>query len=220
MQVRNNVLNPNSNEHRLAVLAGEQIFSEFKYRRGREIFGEGHETGHVYQVLSGAVRCFRRLPDGRRQIKSFHLPGDMFGFENGANHRFSAEAVVETRAVFLKQRNLLDAFANQEGGRTGLLRLVTESLQHAENHMLLLGRKTAREKVAAFILEMDERHAHPDVIVLPMGRRDIADYLGLSLETVARAFSSLQDDGVLRLIGTTHKQFIIRRRAELAQLDA
>ncbi|TFW56010.1 hypothetical protein CT676_37535 [Bradyrhizobium sp. MOS001] len=83
--------------------------------------------------------------------------------------------------------------------------------------MLLLGRKTALEKVAAFVLEMDERQAHPHVLVLLMGRRDIADYLGLKLETVSRAFSSLQDERVLRFIGPNNKRLIIQRRAELAQ---
>ena len=220
MLVKVNAANRNSDDHSL-TLAGECAFcSEFKHRKGTEIFGEGGETEYVYQIISGAVRTHRRLADGRRQINSFHLPGDMFGLENGARYRFSAEALVETKVRIVNQRNLLAAFESRANGRTQLLRLVTQSLRHAENHMLLLGRKTALEKVAAFILEMDERQAHPDAMVLPMGRRDIADYLGLSLETVSRALSTLQEEGLLWCDGATRKRFIILSRAGLAKYDA
>jgi len=84
-----------------------------------------------------------------------------------------------------------------------LLDLFTRNLKHAENHMLLLGRDTAHERVAAFLLEMDQRLHHPNVLVLPMGRRDIADYLGITVETVSRAFSGSKDEQVLRFHGTT-----------------
>ncbi|MFK4530122.1 CRP/FNR family nitrogen fixation transcriptional regulator [Bradyrhizobium japonicum] len=217
MLVRNDIGNRSSNKHHLASFEGKRDLSEFKYCKGTEILGEEIETELVYQVISGAVRTVKLLADGRRQINSFHLPGDVFGFTNGEKHRFSAEAIVATTIRFLNQCSPLDTFENQMGGRTSLLHLVTVSLQHAENHMLLLGRKTAREKVAAFLLEMDERQAHPDVIVLPMGRRDIADYLGLALETVSRAISTFQDEGTLRRIGTSNKRLAIRRRSELAQ---
>lgn len=205
----------------LAALAGDQVAcSDFKYRRGIEIFGEGENAEYVYQITTGAVRTHKLLPDGRRQINAFHLPGDMFGFENGETHRFSAEALVETRVRIMKRRSLLDTFENRDGSRTSLLRLVTQSLQHAENHMLLLGRKTALERVAAFVLEMDERQDHPSMMVLPMNRRDIADYLGLTLETVSRAFSLLRDEGLLRFVGTTQRQLMILSRPGLAQHDA
>jgi CRP/FNR family transcriptional regulator, nitrogen fixation regulation protein len=201
-----------------AVLVGERIScSEFKYRKGTEIFGEGEQAEYVYQIISGAVRTHKLLADGRRQINSFHLPGDMFGFENGATHRFSAEALVETRARIMRRRSLLDTMANLEGSTTELLRLITQSLQHAENHMLLLGRKTALERVVAFLLEMDDRQVHPNVMVLPMSRRDIADYLGLTVETVSRAFSILRDEEMLRFIGTSQRQLVLLNRTGLAQ---
>ena len=120
----------------------------------------------------------------------------------------------------MRRRSLLDALANQEGSTTKLLRLIAQSLQHAENHMLPLGRKTALERVVAFILEMDERQAHPDVMVLPMSRRDIADYLGVTLETVSRAFSILREEELLRFIGTTQRQLVLPNRTKLAQHDA
>lgn len=205
----------------LAALAGEQVFcSEFSYRRGTEVFGEGEEAEYVYQILSGAVRTYKLLSDGRRQINSFHLPGDMFGLENGTTHRFSAEAVVETRVRITKRRSLLETITSRDEGASSVLSLVTRTLQHAENHMLLLGRKTALERVAAFLLEMDERLVHPNVLTLPMSRRDIADYLGLTIETVSRAFSTLRDDEMLRFDGQTQREIILLDRAGLAEYDA
>ncbi len=128
----------------LAVLAGEQILcSEFKYRRGAEIFGEGEETEYVYQIISGAVRTFKLLSDGRRQINSFHLTGDLFGLENGSTYSFTAEAVVETKVRIIRRRSLFETFASRKAGATNFLGLVTRNLKHAEDHMLLLGRKNS-----------------------------------------------------------------------------
>lgn len=205
----------------LAALGGERLFcSEFRYRRGTEVFGEGEETEYVYQIISGAVRTYKLLPDGRRQINSFHLAGDMFGLENGVAHRFTAEAVVETRVRITKRRNLIETMRSRESGASRFLRLVTRNLQHAENHMLLLGRKTALERVAAFLLEIDRRLGHPQVVVLPMSRRDIADYLGLTVETVSRACSTLRDQQMLKFEGTTQRQIVLLDRKRLAEYDA
>jgi CRP/FNR family nitrogen fixation transcriptional regulator len=201
-------------------IAGERVVcSEFKYRRGTEIFGEGEETEYVYQILSGAVRTYKLLSDGRRQINSFHLRGDMFGLENGPTHRFTAEAVVETCVKITRRRNLVHTMTSREAGATNLIGLVTRNLQHAENHMLLLGRKTALERVAAFLIEMDDRLAHPDVMILPMNRRDIADYLGLTLETVSRALSILRDEKMLQFDGPTQRKIVLLDRKRLTELD-
>lgn len=205
----------------LAELAGDRVFySEFKYRKGIEIFGEGEAAEYVYQITSGAVRTYRMLPDGRRQINAFHLKGDMFGFENGVAHRFSADALVETHVHIIKRGNILDAVQNRVVSTNNLICFVTQNLQHAEDHMLLLGRKTALEKVAAFLLEMDERLTRPSTMLLPMNRRDIADYLGLTLETVSRAFSILRDEALLRFDGKTQRRLELLDRHALAELDA
>jgi CRP/FNR family transcriptional regulator, nitrogen fixation regulation protein len=219
MLVRMNAT-PHPVDGHFAALVGERILcSEFKYRRGREIFGEGEEAEHVYQIVSGAVRTYKLLADGRRQINSFHLPGDLLGLENGPTHRFTAEAVVETRVRITRRSSLLDTVTHQREGASNLLGLVTRNLQHAENHMLLLGRKTALEKVAAFLLEMDERQDHPTTMTLPMNRRDIADYLGLTLETVSRALSTLRDEKLLRFEGTTQRALVLLNRIGLAQFE-
>ena len=116
MLVRINGASRHPVDGHLAALAGERLLcSEFKYRRGTEVFGEGEETEYVYQIISGTVRTYKLLADGRRQINSFHLPGDMFGFENGATHRFTADAVVETKVRITRRRNLLGAMAHRVG---------------------------------------------------------------------------------------------------------
>ena len=191
-----------------------------QYCKGTTIFNEGEETEYVYQITCGGVRTYKSLSDGRRQINAFHLPGDMFGLVNGSTHRFTAEAIVETKVRITRLRNLLDAMAYRETGPINLLGLITRNLRHAENHMLFLGRKTSLEKVAAFIHEMDERLDHPKVMALPMNRRDIADYLGLTLETVSRAFSTLRDEEMLRFDGLTQRRIVLLDRRGLVELDA
>ncbi|MCA1363754.1 helix-turn-helix domain-containing protein [Bradyrhizobium sp. IC3069] len=221
MLVRINPASRRPIDGHLAALTGERAFcSEFKYRRGMEIFGEGEDAEYVYQITSGAVRTCKMLPDGRRHINSFHLPGDMFGFENGATHRFNAEAIIETTVRITRRRSVLDAMTSREKGAMNLIGFVTQNLQHAENRMLLLGRKTSLEKVAAFLLEMDQRQDHPDMMILPMNRRDIGDYLGLTLETVSRALSILRDQNLVRLGGATQRRVELLDRDELARLDA
>ena len=113
--------------------------NEFTYTRGSEIYGEKEPAQYVYQVLSGTVRSYKLLSDGRRQIGAFHVPGDIFGLENGGVHRFTAEAVVET-TVRLMKRDSLEALAEKDGALIkNLLFMTTTNLQHAEDHMLLLG---------------------------------------------------------------------------------
>src|SRR4029079_15329572 len=147
------------------------------------------------------------------------LPGDMLGLENGPAHRFTADAVVETKVLITKRLGLLDTVTHQELGAKKLLGFVTRNLQHAENHMLLLGRKTALERVAAFLLEINERLDYPNVMIMRMSRRDIVDYLGLTIETVSRALSSLRDENLLQFCETTQRQLALLNRIGLAQLD-
>lgn len=221
MLVRTNAVSRHPAAGQLDALAGGQLFSsEFKYCRGTEIFGEGEETEYVYQIISGAVRTYKLLSDGRRQINSFHLSGDMFGLENGASHRFTADAIVETSVCIMRQSSLLDIMAGRMTGTGSLLSLVTRNLEHAETHMLLLGRKTALEKVTAFLLEMDERLTHPEIMILPMSRRDIADYLGVPLETVSRTLSILRDERLLQFDGPTQRRIVLLDREGLAKLEA
>jgi CRP/FNR family nitrogen fixation transcriptional regulator len=194
------------------------IATEFSYGKDEEIYGEEEHAEYVYQVITGAVRSYKLLNDGRRQIHAFYLPGDIFGVESGgARHRMTAEAVVDTGVRLVKRRSLMTvAGKNMEVARR-LLGLMSDDLRHAENHMLLLGRKTALERVAAFLLEMDRRLCRAQAQALPMTRRDIGDYLGLTLETVSRSLSQLSGDGVVEV--TSARQIAIRDRRRLSDLD-
>ena len=193
--------------------------NEFSYKKGSEIFGEKEPADYVYQVVTGAVRSYKLLSDGRRQIGAFHLAGDIFGLEIGSDHRFTAEAIIDTTVRLMKRRSLELVAANDAKVAHNLLSMTTTNLRHAEDHMLLLGRKTSLERVAAFLIEMDRRSTAAGVLALPMCRRDIADYLGLTLETVSRALSRLHDLGILGFIGNNQRQIVLRDRETLASFD-
>jgi CRP/FNR family nitrogen fixation transcriptional regulator len=193
------------------------VATEFTYRRDEEIYGEDEPAEYVYQVLRGAVRSYKLLPDGRRQIGAFHLPGDVFGLEIGANHRLAAEAIADTTVRLVKRRSLEQVAATDVRVSHKLWTITAGELRHAEEHMLLLGRKNAIERVANFLLEMDRRLAVAGMMALPMCRRDIGDYLGLTLETVSRALSQLNDEGVLGFSGA--RQIVLRDRQRLRSLD-
>jgi CRP/FNR family nitrogen fixation transcriptional regulator len=147
------------------------------------------------------------------------LVGDIFGLENGETHRFTAEAVVETTVRLIRRQSLEMVAETDAVVSRNLLSMTTSNLQHAENHMLLLGRKTSLEKVAAFLLEMDERLTAAGVISLPMSRRDIADYLGLTIETVSRAVSQLHKAGVLDFVSNNQREIVLLDRQRLAGFD-
>ena len=193
--------------------------NEFSYKKGTEIFGEKEPADYVYQVVTGAVRSYKLLSDGRRQIGAFHLAGDIFGLEIGSDHRFTAEAIIDTTVRLMKRRSLELVAESDVVIARNLLSMTTSNLRHAEDHMLLLGRKTSLERVAAFLIEMDRRSTAAGVLALPMCRRDIADYLGLTLETVSRALSRLHDLDILGFIGNTQRQIVLLDRAKLASFD-
>jgi CRP-like cAMP-binding protein len=168
------------------------------FARNAEIFAEGETSGYVYKVVSGVVRVSQLLPDGRRQISAFHLPGDMFGFEIDDLHHASAEAIVPTKIIAFKWQSVAGVGASTSLVRELLNRTMMD-LRHTQDHLLLLGRKNALERLAAFLLEMAGRLGGKNVLELAMPRHDIADYLGLTLETVSRMFAELKEMGTIRL---------------------
>jgi CRP/FNR family nitrogen fixation transcriptional regulator len=164
------------------------------------------------------VRSYKLLSDGRRQIGAFHLRGDVFGLESGPTHRLAAEAIIDTTVRLVKRSSLEKAAGADVLVARKLWAITASELRHAEDHMLLLGRKTAMERVATFLLEMDGRLAVAGMMALPMCRRDIGDYLGLTLETVSRALSQLHAQGILGFSGA--RQIVLRNRQRLHNLDA
>jgi len=211
---------PPTNHDQFCALTGHAglIATEFSYRKDEEIYGEGESSEYVYQVIRGAVRTYKLLNDGRRQIGAFHLPGDVFGLDAGATHRLTAEAITDTTVRLVKRRSLEAAAGSNVEVAHNLWTMTASGLRHAEDHMLLLGRKTAMEKVAAFLLEMDRRLARAGMMALPMCRRDIGDYLGLTLETVSRTLSQLSDQGIL--VFSSARQIVLRNRQRLTDMDA
>jgi CRP/FNR family transcriptional regulator, nitrogen fixation regulation protein len=199
----------------LTALVGDTfLWHEFKYQRGTEVFGEAEPAEYVYQLRAGAVRTYKLLSDGRRQIGGFHLPGDIFGLETGGVHRFTADAIIDTTVWLARRESVLGGLTEAAAIR----KLVNRSLEHAENHLLLLGRQTALERTAVFLLEMDRRLEQPALMTLPMSRRDIADYLGLTLETVSRALSTLRDRGILSVKGKMQRKIVLQDRPKLAEI--
>jgi CRP/FNR family transcriptional regulator, nitrogen fixation regulation protein len=193
------------------------VASEFTYHKDEEIYGEDEPAEYVYQVITGAVRSYKLLSDGRRQIGAFHLPGDVFGLESGTAHRLATEAIIDTTVRLVKRKSLEQAAGVDVQIARKLWTITAGELRHAEDHMLLLGRKTAMERVATFLLEMDRKLAVAGMMALPMCRRDIGDYLGLTLETVSRALSQLHAQGVLGFSGA--RQIVLRNRQRLRNMD-
>src|SRR3979411_2451762 len=212
---------PNSLHELGMTSASNPIVSlnEFTYKKGTEIYGEKEPAQYVYQVKSGALRSYKLPPDGRRQIGAFGLVGDIFGLENGDEHRFTAEAIVDTIVRLIKRQSLEMVAERDAMVARNLLTMTTNNLQHAEDHMLLLGRKTSLERVAAFLLEMDRRLTAAGIMPLPMSRRDIADYLGLTLETVSRALSRLHGLDIIGFIGSNQRQIVLLDHRHLVSLD-
>ena len=189
------------------------------FEHDQEIFGEGDPADFLFEVLSGAVRTFKLLSDGRRLIDAFHVSGDIFGIEAGCEYRFSAEAIKATTVRAIRRRNL-DTLARSEPETCSrLVSAMARSLERAQDHMLLLGRKTAREKIASFLLSFADRITGSKTLELPMSRTDIADHLGLTIETVSRTLTQFEREKLIEL-PSTRRVIALRNITALRQLDA
>jgi CRP-like cAMP-binding protein len=187
------------------------------YGRDAEIYGENEPAEYVYRVISGAVRTYKVLGDGRRQVGAFYLPGDIFGFETNDKHLFSAEAIADAKILFVRRSALL-ALAERETDIARQLWSITgEELRRAQDHLLLLI-KTAKERVVGFLLEMAERVSDGHQLELPMSRQDIADYLGLTIETVSRTLTDLEKNTAAIELASA-RRIVLRDRRALVRLN-
>jgi len=184
------------------------------YPRDTEIFGENEPADYLYKVLSGTVRTYKILRDGRRQVGGFYLPGDIFGLEFADEHTLSAEAVSDAKVLVVK-RSALSALAARDSSVAQQLFALTGRELHRVQDRILLLIKNARERVASFLLEMAERASENNAIELPMSRQDIADYLGLTIETVSRTLSSLETASAIE-VSASSRRIVLRNRAALA----
>lgn len=210
----------------VATLAGDVItFGPMRFRgarmrfsRNEEIFGESEPAQYIYRVISGTVRTIHFTGEGRRQIVAFSLPGDIFGLELGEAHSFTAEAVAEAEVVLVRRGVIETAAGEDIAVARALLQHTSSQLQEALAHALMLGRKGAGERVAAFLLWLSERAAVHREIDLPMSRADIADHLALTIETVSRAFTQMERDEYIAL--PSSRRIVVRDRTALECLQA
>jgi CRP/FNR family nitrogen fixation transcriptional regulator len=161
--------------------------------RDQQVFTAGDSADFRYKVISGGVCAVHSLADGRRQIIEFNLSSDVFGVEVDAAHRAAAEAICDTVIISARRPSLA------EHQPDGLLRHALRELQRCQDHLLTVGRRTAIERVAVFLIDQAEQLGPHDAVTLPMSRQDIADYLGLTIETVSRALTQLQARGLVRI---------------------
>jgi CRP/FNR family nitrogen fixation transcriptional regulator len=173
-----------------AVLARRMLGIPVKFRVDTEICGEGEPVEFVYEVVSGAVRTLKVLSDGRRKIGGFYFAGDVFGIESGNEHSRSAEALVASTVRVIKRQTLAQLAGEDRRLARELLTTAMHEAARAHRHALML-MMTAQERVGDFLLEMASRISVGDLVRLPMSRQDIADYLGLTMETVSRAITGL-----------------------------
>ena len=188
------------------------------YASNMEIFGEGEPAEYLYEVVRGLVRSCKILSDGRRQIAGFYMPGDVFGLELDEEHHFSAEAVNNAVILALKRSAIMGLAARDADFARQLWAVTAQECQRAQNHIVILGCLNARQRVAAFLLLMALRSSGDNEIELSMTRRDIGDYLGLTIETVSRTISQFENNALIGIAST--RRIILRDRAALTSIAA
>lgn len=185
------------------------------FHEGEEIYAQDEDADLIYRIVRGAVRTSHLLADGRRQIGDFYYEGDVIGIDMGSTHRFSAEALGDCEVLAIRRAGS----AAYDTGRLDRMiwQATATELQRAQSHMLLLGRATACEKVARFLLDIARRF-RGEIVALPMCRQDMADYLGLTIETISRMLGRLQADGLVEFIGA--RKYRIRHFGALSDIAA
>lgn len=174
------------------------------FQRDQHVFECDHRCDWWYRVVSGATRKYQIRSDGRRQIADIHLPGDFFGFSSNDKHGFSVQAIVEGTTIACYPRRMMEAIADSDPSVARLIRVNTfAAIERLEQQILVVSTMSAPERVKAFLVHFRDRvgRSGEDGLVLPITRYDIADLLGLSTETVCRAFTDLRERGAISLEG-------------------
>jgi CRP-like cAMP-binding protein len=208
------------------VLDHPRLASRVTHLAEESIYCDGDRAEHWYEVISGGGRACKLVPDGRRQVIEFYLPGDQFGFDDHDGlHSVSVEAVAAHRTVLMRhsRRRLNARIASDPNLSSQVRDLVQRSLLQARFHMVILGRLEALERVASFLLEMETRlFGQPDhdamgCFSLPMDRKDVADHLGITPETLSRCMQTLRRGGTITFPG--QRQVRILDRAALVSMS-
>jgi len=187
------------------------------FARNAEIYGQDEPAEYLYKLVSGTVRTYKILTDGRRQIGAFYLPGDIFGLEVGSEHTFSAEAITDSKVLLIKRSAVMALAARNNEVARQLWTETGRELGRVQDHIMLLI-KTAQERVAGFLLEMAKRSPEAGTVELTMSRQDIADYLGLTIETVSRTLTQLELSAAIAL--PSSRCVVLRNRAALTRLNS
>lgn len=193
-----------------SALKGDEIhqLSEISQKLTKKskqyICEEGDEADYLYNIREGCVRISKMLPDGRRQIIGFLFAGDFFGLSCADGYSYSAEAITDVELCNMSRDSILEKFNTLPALGQKVLDITQTELHAASEQMLLLGRKNAKEKLGTFLLSMKRKSSQTidipeDQIYLPMSRSDIADFLGLTIETVSRQFTILVKDNIISL---------------------
>jgi CRP/FNR family transcriptional regulator, anaerobic regulatory protein len=168
------------------------------------VFAQEEMTTSFYNLLKGVMRLYKLLPDGRRQIVGFALPGDFLGMATSTRHSFSADAIGSVAVCRFSRTSFVRFIEDKPHLLRCINELAVRELSQAQDHMVLLGRRSAKEKVATFLIGWRDRLTQlkgpAKTVPLPMSRQDIADYLGLTIETVSRTFTKLDRDGVIEIM--------------------
>ena len=195
----------------------ELMGAPMSFARNAEIYGEGESADYLYKVVSGTVRTYKVLTDGRRQVGGFYLPGEIFGLETGDEHGFSAEAITQCEVLVIRRSALVALADTDHDVARQLWTLTGNELRRVQEHILLLI-KSAQERVAAFLLEMEQRVYAGNAVELPMSRQDIADYLGLTIETVSRTLTNMENASTIEL--SSSRRVVLRNRGALNRLNS
>ena len=200
---------------RTGLSALDTLGSVCRFRRGETIFGEGDELRCSYKIVSGAVRLSRITEDGRRQIVEFRTAGDFVGFEWDGQYALSAEAIRDVVAVRFMRTRVDRLVEERTDVRESLVALIREELRAAHDHLITLGCQGAKERVANFLLQLARkaRANDGDTLEVELGRQDMADYLGLTLETISRTLSEFKRFGAIGL--PKRRQIKILSKAKL-----
>ncbi|MEM8800946.1 MAG: helix-turn-helix domain-containing protein [Pseudomonadota bacterium] len=173
-------------------------------KTGAYLYFEGDDVTHLFIIESGVVRLTRVLEDGRRQVIAFGYPGDIIGFPACGAHHTDCDALNDTKLRSIPRKALDDSSFDSDLHKA-LVQAALQEISAMQDHFMMLGRKCAPEKVASFLNVLLERigdtSMEPPVIDLPMSRSDIADFLGLTTETVCRCLTALRKAGIIRIDG-------------------
>jgi CRP/FNR family transcriptional regulator, anaerobic regulatory protein len=196
-----------------------------RWNKGEFMFQAGDPMGYFYKVTKGIVLVFRGLEDGRRQIVGVHSIGDLCGFlEKDGTYNFSGVALTDVEACSFDRRRFDGFVARNPDLGSALANDMSNKLKRAAEHMAVLGQLKSTERVAYFLLQVAEvysrKMAQSEHLQLHLTREQIADHLGLRLETVSRSFTLLKNNRLIALVGTDAIAILDRRRlAEFARLD-